>query len=313
MLKKFCEIMRRRLRVGSIVSTILATLAASEAATAHTAHTLYKAFAKSLPEAQRKPFMTLLKERREAAKLSGAIRLGRLKDADLSIHKLLGREYKRYRTVAQQIKGGTSVGSANPRPTLGGTGVGDSAPLTPLQAVAAASPQSPLPAVAAAPPTLWSRIATARHVVLTRLAAQMEPLLRTLAPDVGERARESIVAGVLFAAAFLLIVCVRARFSPRKRSVRFQLSPRGFERQRLFPRKGGGRGGRGGGRPAARPHAGLHEGLDSDSDEWDDDPAAVHALDPSVAAALRDAERHVAMLTHQAGSTPAAWAEPAAR
>jgi len=88
----------------------------------------FSAFTKSLPQEKKKPFMELMKRLRgakaatvgskdEKKKVMGAL------DAD--IHKLLGSEYKRYRTVqhAQHemhtaLKKGTSTSTAAAKPVV---------------------------------------------------------------------------------------------------------------------------------------------------------------------------------------------------
>ena len=91
------------LRTGSAEGTAPATTGKKSASSSAAHHTgPFSAFTKSLPQEKKKPFMELMKRLRgakaatvgtkdEKKKAMGAL--------DSDIHKLLGSEYKRYRTV----------------------------------------------------------------------------------------------------------------------------------------------------------------------------------------------------------------------
>merc|ERR1719488_192073 len=87
----------------------------------------FSAFTKSLPQEKKKPFMELMKRLRGAKAASVGTKEEKKKvmgALDSDIHKLLGSEYKRYRTVqhAQHEmhtslkKGSTTTGTATSTP-----------------------------------------------------------------------------------------------------------------------------------------------------------------------------------------------------
>merc|ERR1719331_1482146 len=82
-----------------------ASAAASK--TAHKDHSPFTAFTKSLPQEKKKPFMELMKRLRTAKAASIGTKEEKKKattSLDADIHKLLGVDYKRYRSVQHAQK-----------------------------------------------------------------------------------------------------------------------------------------------------------------------------------------------------------------
>merc|ERR1711998_642957 len=78
-----------------------ASIGTTSSSTSHTASP-FSAFTKSLPQEKRKPFMELMKRLRGAKAATVGTKEEKKKvmgSLDSDIHKLLGSEYKRYRTV----------------------------------------------------------------------------------------------------------------------------------------------------------------------------------------------------------------------
>merc|ERR1719263_1113106 len=79
--------------------------AASKASKSHTGP--FSAFTKSLPQEKKKPFMELMKRLRTAKAATVGTKEEKkrvLQTVDADIHKLLGTDYKRYRTVQHLTK-----------------------------------------------------------------------------------------------------------------------------------------------------------------------------------------------------------------
>merc|ERR1740125_48428 len=88
--------------------TAPATGAAATKSTTHKDHSSpFTAFTKSLPQEKKKPFMELMKRLRTAKAASIGTKEEKKKattSLDVDIHKLLGADYKRYRSVQHAQK-----------------------------------------------------------------------------------------------------------------------------------------------------------------------------------------------------------------